>query len=415
MQAQTKLIGPFRQMLTMDHLSLRGSLGGKMEILREAGILVSHGTIIRTGPFAQLSKEAGRSVTVEETEKDLTVLPGLIDAHTHICFAGLRAADYAQRLEGVSYLQIASEGGGIRRTVSETRKASFETLLKNTEKRAVRLTKLGITTAEVKSGYGLNLEDELKMLRVINKANENLPIDLLPTCLAAHMKPDDFKGDPTAYLEWIIERLLPLVLKEQLAKRVDIFVEKEAFGEKEAVGFLQKAKAMGFDITVHADQFTTGGSRTAIATGACSADHLEASGDEEIRALAASKVSAVVLPGASLGLGSAFAPARKLLDAGASLTIASDWNPGSAPMGDLLTQAAILGAYEKLSMAEIIAGITFRAAHALRLRNRGILKPGLIADLTAFPVADYREILYHQGQIKPVAVWKNGQLITSHE
>ncbi len=410
-----KLIGPFRQLLTMDNLSLRGPVREhEMEIISEAGIFISDGRIVKTGPFDRLWKEAGRPVVTEETREDLTVLPGFIDMHTHTCFAGSRARDYGKRLEGTSYQQIAAEGGGIWDTVTKTREVAFDDLLTNTKERVRQMLERGITTAEIKSGYGLNLESELKMLRVIKKADEQLPVDLIPTCLAAHILPRDFNGNISGYLDWIIAVLLPEVLKEQLAGRVDIFIEREAFPEKEAVTFLQKAKVMGFDLTVHADQFTTGGSHAAIAAGAVSADHLEASGEKEIQALAVSPVSAVVLPGASIGLGTAFAPARKLLDAGASLAIASDWNPGTAPMGDLLTQAAILGAYEKLSMPELFAGVTFRAAHALRLTDRGILKPGMLADLTAFPTKDYHEILYHQGAIKPAAVWKKGGKITGN-
>lgn len=168
---------------------------------------------------------------------------------------------------------------------------------------------------------------------------------------------------------------------------------------------------MGFDITVHADQFSTGGSEVAVNVGAVSADHLEASGEEEIKRLAASETVAVALPGASLGLGMGFAPARKLLNAGACLAIASDWNPGSAPMGDLLLQASVLSAYEKLTTAETFAGLTFRAAKALNLYDRGILEKGKLADMQAYPCTDYREILYHQGKLKPIKVYKKGEAI----
>ena len=173
---------------------------------------------------------------------------------------------------------------------------------------------------------------------------------------------------------------------------------------------MQKAKKMGFDITLHVDQFHTGGSAVAVQHQAISADHLEASTDKEITLLAKSNVIAVALPGASIGLGCAFTPARKLLDAGAALAIASDWNPGSAPMGDLLTQAAILGTFQKLNNAEIFAGMTFRAAAALNLKDRGQLKKGFLGDIITFPIADYREILYQQGQLKVDKVWKNGVL-----
>ena len=172
-----------------------------------------------------------------------------------------------------------------------------------------------------------------------------------------------------------------------------------------------RPKKQGFDITVHADQFSSGGSKVAVDSGAISADHLEASGDKEITMLAKSDTIATALPGASMGLGVAFTPGRKLLDSGGALAIASDWNPGSAPMGDLLMQAAVLGSYEKLSNAEVLSGITYRAARALNLSDRGMLAPGMCADLLLFETDDYREIFYHQGKLKPLKVFKNGKSI----
>jgi imidazolonepropionase len=205
-------------------------------------------------------------------------------------------------------------------------------------------------------------------------------------------------------LNYVFHDLLPVIKNEKLSNRVDIFIEESAFDANNALTYLNRAKQMGFDITVHADQFTTGGSAVAVKSGAVSADHLEASRDAEIKILANSDTVAVVLPGASLGLGMAYAPARKLLDAGACLAIASDWNPGSAPMGDLLMQAAVMSAAEKLNTAEVFAGLTFRAAKALRLNDRGILAPGMRADLQAYPTNDYREILYQQGKLKPLII-----------
>jgi len=200
---------------------------------------------------------------------------------------------------------------------------------------------------------------------------------------------------------------------EKLCHRIDAFVEKSAFTPQEITPYLEKAKQLGFDLTIHADQFSCGGSQVAVALGARSADHLEASGEVEIQALAQSSTVAVALPGASIGLGMAFTPARKLLDQGAILAIASDWNPGSAPMGDLLAQASILATFEKLSTAEVLAGITFRAADALGLTDRGKLTTGQLADFILFPTADYREILYQQGKMKPVGVWKKGENVLS--
>ena len=230
--------------------------------------------------------------------------------------------------------------------------------------------------------------------------------------MAAHIKPKDW-NQQVDYLEEITSTLFPILKSENLAHRIDAFVEDSAFSEEEITPYFQKAKEMGFNITVHADQFTTGGSKVAVDFGAVSADHLEASTDKEIQLLAQSNTIATALPGASIGLGCDFTPARKLLDAGAALAIASDHNPGSAPMGDLLTQASILGTFEKLSNTEVLAGITFRAAAALRLSDRGRLEENTLADFIVFPTDNYQEITYHQGQLKPSEVWKNGKQVTS--
>ena len=298
-------------------------------------------------------------------------------------------------------MEIAEAGGGIWDTVTKTREASFDELVASTVERAETLYKQGVTTIEVKSGYGLTIEHELKILESIAKANKTTRSDLVPTCLAAHMVPNDFYGSENEYLELISRELLPEIKRRKLANRVDIFVEKTAFSINAAKSYLTAAHENGFDIVLHGDQFSTGAAALATELNALSIDHLEAANDSEIALLAASNVIPVVLPGASLGLGEPFAPARKLLDAGTSLVIASDWNPGSAPMGDLLTSAAILGAMQKLTMAEVWAALTYRAAAALNKTDRGILKVGMKADFIAFKTNDYREILYNQGQLKP--------------
>jgi imidazolonepropionase len=269
----------------------------------------------------------------------------------------------------------------------------------------------GVTTIEVKSGYGLSLEEELKMLRAIKGAGLLTKATLIPTCLAAHMVPKDFAGSETEYLDQVLHTLLPAVQQAALAARIDIFIEETAFSATTAMDFLAQAKQLGFDITVHADQFSSGGSAVAVATGASSADHLEASNETDISRLASADIVSVVLPGASLGLGMHYAPARRLLDAGSCVAIASDWNPGSAPMGDLLLQAALLSAAEKLSTAEVLAGLTSRAAKALQLKDVGRLAPGFAADMQAYPTADYRDLLYYQGKMKPIQVWKAGEKI----
>ena len=403
-----KLIGPFKQILALTGLPLKGALTDEqLHIIQNGGVLVEDGLISITGDFEELRK-ANPSAQIEEIKGGQVLLPGFIDCHTHICFAGNRAKDYAMRIAGKTYLEIAKAGGGIWDTVTQTRAADEATLIALLVQRANRHLAEGVTTIEVKSGYGLSLEEELKQLRAIKVASAQTKAKLVPTCLAAHMVPKDFTGSQQEYLEHVVNDLLPVLKQENLTNRVDIFIEESAINTENALVYLNKAKQMGFDITVHADQFTTGGSKVAVEVGALSADHLEASGDKEIKLLADSNIVSVTLPGASLGLGMPYAPARKLLDAGACLAIASDWNPGSAPMGDLLMQAAVMSAWEKLSAAEVFAGLTFRAASALKI-ERGILAPGMPADMQAYLCADYREILYYQGKLKPAQVWVRGE------
>jgi len=407
-----KLIGPFRQLVSMDHLPKKGPIRDEeLTIIQKGGLIVNNGIILEVGTFESLYKRCTKNnISVDYQETDLVVLPGLIDAHTHMCFAGSRAADFASRNNGKSYQEIAREGGGIWHTVGHTRKASQTQLADLLLQRLDRQLNMGITTMEVKSGYGLSVPEELKMLNAIRSAGLKHQADVIPTCLAAHIIPKDFTGTEENYLNHLLEVLVPKIKKQKLSNRFDIFVEQGAFRPESALRFLNKLREREFDLTVHGDQFSTGGSKVAIAAKAVSVDHLEASGPAEIECLSKSDVIPVALPGASIGLGCSFAPVRKLLDKGCSLAIASDWNPGSAPQGNLIMQASILSTYEKLSAAEVWAGLTFRAAKALKLPDRGILKKGYLADIVAFPCTDFREILYHQGMLKAKKVWKKGQV-----
>jgi imidazolonepropionase len=402
--------GPFRQLLTMDNLPLKGSLkDSQLEILEEAGIVYQNGKILEIGLFKDLCTQySSANSEVQFIDSDLIVLPGLIDPHTHLCWAGSRENDYALRLEGKSYSDIAKSGGGIWDTVTKTRNATNAELKRLLDLRASRQLANGITTCEVKSGYALSLEGEIRLLEIIRTINEEHLVDLIPTCLAAHIKPKDFEGDSSAYLEFLTKNLLPEIKRKGLSDRIDIFVEEGAFGIQEAEKYLAEAKIYGFDLVIHGEQFTSGGVDLAVRMGAKSVDHLEVIDSKAIVQLATSSVVAVSLPGASIGLGCQFVPARKLLDAGCCLAIGSDWNPGSAPMGDLLIQTAILGAFEKLTNAEQLSAITFRAAHALNLTDRAILRKGNIADFIGFPGRNYKEILYQQGTLKPTRIWKRG-------
>ncbi|MBA5629014.1 imidazolonepropionase [Moheibacter lacus] len=406
-----KLIGPFSQIITLAGIPLKGAVKDEqLEIISNAGILVENGIIQKLGEFQSLRNDFPKA-ELEEIKGENVLLPGFVDSHTHICFGGNRSRDFAMRLNGKTYLEIAESGGGIWSTVTNTRNESKENLIQSTTKNVNHALQNGTTTIEIKSGYGLSVESELKMLEAIQFVKSTSEADIIPTFLGAHMKPRDFEGSNSEYLELLVNEVFPVLKEKKLANRIDIFTEKSAFSVEESRFYLQKAKESGFEITIHADQFTPGGSLLAVEFAALSADHLEFSSEKEIQALANSDVVATALPGASIGLGMQYTPARKLLDAGACLSIASDWNPGSAPMGDLLTQASILATFEKLSMAEVLSGITFRAAKALNFSDRGTLEIGKKADLVAFPTNDFRDIIYLQGQLKPNSVWKNGNLI----
>ena len=404
-----KIIGPFKQILTLSNIPYKGAVKDEqLEILTDATLVVKDGKIEDIGEWSTI-KEKYPTAQIEEITDDRVLLPGFIDSHTHICFGGKRSRDFAMRLNGKTYLEIAESGGGIWSTVTNTRKDSMEKLSESALMRANRLIENGVTTIEVKSGYGLSIEDELKMLEAIQKLKNSTRATIVPTFLGAHMKPRDFKGSDAEYLQLLVDEVFPIIQENAWANRVDIFTEQTAFSIEDSREYLQKAKELGFELTVHADQFTAGSSIMAVELGAVSVDHLEFSGEKEIKAIADSNTVAVALPGASIGLGMQFTPARKLLDAGACLGIASDWNPGSAPMGDLLTQASILATYENLSMAEVLSGITFRAAKALNLMDRGKIEKGLQADFVSFPTDDFRDIIYFQGQLKPNQVWLAGE------
>ena len=390
----------------MANLPERGAISdNSLEIIDDGGVVIEDDKIIEVGDFLSLSKN---NLDVREITYPCVLLPGFIDSHTHVCHYGNRSDEYAKRNSGISYQQILEEGGGIHNTMNSTSNSTDEQLTDDTLNRLKRHFQEGVLTCEVKSGYAPNLEDEVRMLRIINEIDSSNDIDLIPTCLAAHVTPKKYESSKK-YLDSIVNDLLPIIKEENLSNRVDIFIEEKAFSVTEASNFLEKIKT-DFHITAHANQFTSGGLKVGVDNGAVSVDHLEVITDQEIDYLSKSDTTGVVLPGCSLGLGIPFAPARKLLDNNCKVSIASDWNPGSAPMGDLLMQASLLGSTEKLSNAEVLAGITCRSANALSLEDRGSLENGKIADMIGFKTNDFRDILYNQGKLKPSFICKRGKI-----
>ena len=402
-----QIIGPFSQILTFEQTALKGPLQvPDMGILENAGVRVDSGVIVEVGPFEALVKN-NVSPQVMEISGSHVLMPGLVDCHTHMVWAGSRAADFERRNSGLSYQEILASGGGILDTVKWVGQATKGSLKEDLHERILRHQYDGVTTQEIKSGYGLDAENELKMLEVIHEVDREVKVDLIPTFLGAHVCPRDYERSD--FLDYLLAEVAPKA--KLLANRADAFIEAEAFPVQIVQPYLTALKNLGFNLTLHADQFSSGGAALAIQMGAKSADHLEVTTSEDIALFGTSDTVAVVLPGASLGLGMAFAPTRALLDAGACLAIASDWNPGSAPSGDLLAQCGILAAYQKLTAAETFSGVTFRAARALGFTDRGRLAPQHLFDAIAFPTYDYREILYQQGTLKPDILWKKGELL----
>ena len=390
----------------MSNLPLKGSITDeKLEIIENGGVIIDGNKILEVGKFSDLVK---KEKNIFEIDFQSVLVPGFIDCHTHICHYGSRSEEYSKRNAGMSYQQILSEGGGIHNTMNATENASDEELEKVTVSRLDRHFNEGVLTCEIKSGYGSDLNQEVRLLNIINKINKNHAMGIIPTCLAAHVTPKIYNSS-SEYLEKIIEELIPVLEKKKLTNRIDIFIEEKAFSVSESFDYLSQLKNK-FDITVHANQFSSGGVKVGVDCGAKSVDHLEVIDDNEIRYLSNSNTSAVVLPGCSLGLGIPFAPARKLLDNNCKLSIATDWNPGSAPMGDLLQQSSLLGSIEKLSSAEVFSAITYRSADALGLNDRGKIEKEKLADFIGFKTDNYRDILYNQGKLKPSFICKRGEI-----
>lgn len=337
------------------------------------------------------------------------VAPGLVDPHTHIVFAGDRSGEYAQRAAGAAYLEIAAAGGGIAATMRATRAADLDTLVALATPRLQRMLANGVTTAEVKSGYGLELDAELRMLRTIRALDAAQPIDLVPTFLGAHTVPPDRKR-PT-YLDEVVSRMLPAVAAEGLADFCDVFVERGAFSLEEADRVLSAGLSHGLRPKVHADQLSAGGgAELAARLGAVSADHLEHASDAGIEALARAGTVAVLLPGAALFLGSDDRPpARRLIDAGVRVALSTDCNPGTCMSENLLLMLTLGMSRLGMSPREVLEAVTVHAARAIgREAVAGTLEVGRPADLVVFDVPSHRHLPYHFGAPHARVVLKAG-------
>ncbi|MDP8982479.1 MAG: imidazolonepropionase [Acidobacteriota bacterium] len=384
-------------------------------IVEDGALLIWDGQIVKTGTRAEIEPLIDSQTTVVEAG-GRAVLPGFVDAHTHPVFAGNRTGEFDLRAEGATYRQISDAGGGIRSTVQLTRAAAEDNLLEAASRYSRWFLRNGTTLIEAKSGYGLSLESELKLLRVIARLNASSPIEYVPTFLGAHQIPDEYIGRPEEYVSLVCEEMLPLVAREKLARYCDVFCEPGMFSVAQSRRILSRAQSLNLGLRLHADQLSrSGGAELAAELGAATADHLEYLDAAGIAALRAAHVQPVLLPGSVYALGShRFPDARAMIDAGLAVVLATDFNPGTSPVTSMPMILSLAITNMRMSAAEAIVAATINAACSLgRGGVTGSLEPGKRADFVIHDCADYREIGYFFGVEHPDAVYVNGRLVHS--
>jgi imidazolonepropionase len=414
------LISPCSQLLTLAGPAAprRGKEQSELGLVEDGAVWVINDRIQMAGPRAQVEKSAGARHLFRISAENCVVMPGFVDCHSHPVFMEPRIHDYEQRIKGSSYQEISENGGGILSTVEQVRAATLEELVKKTLPRLATFLKHGTTTLEAKSGYGLTLESELKMLEVIQKLGELNPLELVPTFLGAHEIPPEYRDDPGGYLEEIIHRILPEVARGKLAEYCDGFIEPGIFGLSAAEALFRAALEHGLKLRLHADQLShSGAACLGVRMGAISVDHLDQIDEEEIELLAQSPTIAVLLPGSVYHLGlSTYPPARRLIEAGVAVALATDFNPGSSPVLNMQMILSLACTQMRMTPAEAVVAATINGACALERGNRcGSLEAGKNADLCIMDVPDYREIPYYFGVNHCRGVFKKGRIVFSRE
>lgn len=412
------LIHSATQLLTLAGGPQRGRALGALGIIEDGAALVRDEKIVAVGPSNELRAAHPNEPTLDASGS--VVMPGFVDPHTHLIWGGDRAKEFEMRLEGARYMDILAAGGGILSTVRATRTASIEALLAQTRPRLLRMFACGTTTAEAKTGYGLQTSTELRLLKALLALDDEGPLDLAITFLGAHAIPPEFKDDPQGYTDLVCETMLPILAQwwEVHAPRaplpfVDVFCERNVFTLGQSRQILEKAGELGFPLKIHADEFENlGGASLAAELGAASADHLVVTSDEDIAALGKSGTVAVSLPCTPFGLAEReYTPAGKILEAGGMLAIATDCNPGTAWNESMQFAIALACRYMRLTPAQAIAAATINAAHAIRRADTvGSLEPGKQADLLVLSVPDYRHLGYRFGTNLVKQVVKRGRV-----
>jgi imidazolonepropionase len=386
---------------------------GECSLLVDGSLLIRDGIIAWAGPTADMpdvAADARDTIWIDAGGK--VVLPGFIDSHTHLLFAGSRVDEFEQRLRGMSYAEISARGGGILSTVEHVRQASKEQLKALARPRLRRLLQLGVTTVEVKSGYGLTPSDEIKCLEAIAELNAEGPWELVPTFLGAHAVPPEYRGDREGYIGSLCEVMLPEVARQGLAEFCDVFCETGVFSVAESRRILTRARDLGLRLKLHADELSPlGGAELAAELGAVSADHLLCITEAGIDALAASGTVATLLPGTAFFLGVDYAPARRLIERGVAVALASDCNPGTCMTENLPLLGSMACTQMGMLPGEVVTALTRHAAAALARGDRlGSLTPGKQGDVIVCNVSDYREIFYHFGINHVERVVKRGRV-----
>lgn len=412
----TVIIKNARQLATIDHPDKIGPLGGNAMsdpgIIENGAIAFADSRIVAVGTTRKVLNSAAVSKATKIIDaRGRLVTPGLIDCHSHPVFAGSRVNEFEMRLQGKSYMEIAKAGGGIKATVAAVRKASAQQLFDNGLKVLDEMLKWGVTTVEGKSGYGLTVKDELKILKALKKLNANHSIDIVSTFLGAHDIPDEYKSKPEKYVGLICDEMIPAVVAGKLAEFCDVFCEKGVFTPKQTRVILQTAQAFGMKLKLHADQFySTGGAELGAEFRATSVDHLDLISDEGIHLLKKASVIPVLIPGCVFWLQmEEKAPARRMIDYGLPVAIATDLNPGSSPIHSLPLAMSLACVEFRMTPAEVLCATTINAAYAIDRGDKiGSLSPGKKADVVIWETGDYREIPYWFGKNLVHKVFKNG-------
>ncbi len=418
MQAADLLVEHAAELVTLAGGNDRPRVGPALSdlgLVTDGAVAAAEGQIIAAGPTARV-RDAVRLVpgAAVVDASGSVVLPGFVDPHTHLVFAGSRVDEFEMRLRGATYLDIAAGGGGIIRTVAATRAADEDTLVRLGRARLDRMLRCGTTTAEAKSGYGLSVEDELKQLRAIHRLTAQHEVDLVATVLAAHAVPPEHASDPDGYVALVIREILPAVADEDLAEYCDVFCDVGAFTLAQGRVVLEAGAELGLVPKIHADEFSDlGGARLAAEVGAISADHLLRASRDGLAAMGEAGTIAVLLPGTAHFLGLPYADARRMIEMGVPVALATDYNPGSSPTWSMPAVISLACLGMKMLPAQAITAATINAAWAIGMAEEiGSLEPGKAADLVILDVGDHREIAMPMGAPLVRQVIKRGRVVT---